>query len=397
MANRNPTAFLKEDYQELVKQSFDWRPRVLQSASQPHAKYDGKEVLMLCSNNYLGLTTHPKMKKAMIEATEKYGTGSGSVRPIAGNMDLHIQLEKRIAKFKGVESALAYMSGFATNQGLTPTLAGPGDIIISDELNHGSIIDGVRLTKAERGIFKHADMADLEKVLKEADKKYKKICIITDGVFSMDGDIAPLDKIVPLAEEFGAMVYVDDAHGEGVLGKDYSGKGCVDHYQLQGRVHIEMGTFSKAFGVVGGFAAGIEDLRNFALNKSRSWLLSGTHNPGTIAACIAAIDVVDSEKHHVKNLWDNTKYFKKELQSLGYDIGRSVSPITPAMCGESPKAKELSLKLWEEGIYALPIVFPMVARDKARIRNMIMASMTKDDLNKALAAYEKAGKALKII
>jgi glycine C-acetyltransferase len=397
MTTRNPTAFLKEEYQELVKQSIDWRPRVLQSASQPHAKYDGKEVLMFCSNNYLGLTTHPKMKKAMIEATEKYGTGSGSVRPIAGNMELHIQLEKRIAKFKGVESALAYMSGFATNQGLTPTLAGPGDIIISDELNHGSIIDGVRLTKAERGIYKHTDMGDLEKVLKEADKKYKKICLITDGVFSMDGDIAPLDKIVPLAEEFGAMVYVDDAHGEGVLGKDYSGKGAVDHFQMQGRVHIEMGTFSKAFGVVGGFAAGIEDLRNYALNKSRSWLLSGTHSPGTVAACIAALDVVDTEKQHVKNLWENTRYFKKELQSLGFDIGRSVTPITPAMCGESAKAQELSKKLWDQGVYALPIVFPMVARDKARIRNMIMASMTKDDLNKALAAYEKAGKALKII
>jgi len=240
-------------------------------------------------------------------------------------------------------------------------------------------------------------MGDLEKVLKEADKKYKKICLITDGVFSMDGDIAPLDKIVPLAEEFGAMVYVDDAHGEGVLGKDYSGKGAVDHFQMQGRVHIEMGTFSKAFGVVGGFAAGIEDLRNYALNKSRSWLLSGTHSPGTVAACIAALDVVDTEKQHVKNLWENTRYFKKELQSLGFDIGRSVTPITPAMCGESAKAQELSKKLWDQGVYALPIVFPMVARDKARIRNMIMASMTKDDLNKALAAYEKAGKALKII
>jgi glycine C-acetyltransferase len=397
MGNRDPTAFLVEEYEEICKKDFDWKLKNLEGPSQPRAMVDGKKVLMFCSNNYLGLSNHPKMKEAAIKATEKYGVGSGSVRPIAGNLDLHIELENKVAKFKGVESALVYMSGFATNQGLLAQLAGKGDIIISDELNHGSIIDGVRLTKADKGIYKHNDVGDLENVLKEADKKYKKILICTDGVFSMDGDISPLDKILPLAEEFGAMVYVDDAHGEGVLGRDYSGKGIVEHYGLEGKIHIEMGTFSKAFGVVGGYASGVKALRNYALNKSRSWLLSGTHNAGTTAACIAAIEVLETEPHHVKNLWDNTKYFKKELQSLGFDIGDSYTPITPAMCGESSKAKALSNRLWELGVFALPIVFPMVARDKARIRNMIMANMTKDDLNDALSAYEKAGKELKII
>ena len=392
---RDATGFLKAEYDELVQKGFDWKLRTLQGPSAPHSMVDGKEVIMLCSNNYLNLSNHPKIKRAAKEAIKTHGAGSGSVRPIAGNMDLHIELEKRIAKFKKTEAALYYMSGFAANQGLIPQLAGEGDIIISDELNHGSIIDGVRLTKAERGIYKHCDMADLERVLNEADKKYRRILVISDGVFSMDGDVAPADQIVKLTSEVGAMTYIDDAHGEGVLGD--GGRGCGSHFNIEGKITVEMGTFSKAFGVVGGYVAGSNDLRNFALNKSRSWLLSGSHPPATTAACIAAIEVLETEPRHVKKLWSNTKYWKKHLKSMGFDIGRSVTPITPVMCGESHKAKALSEKLWDAGIFALPIVFPMVARDKARIRTMINAGLKREDLDRALEAFEKAGKEVGVL
>jgi glycine C-acetyltransferase len=392
---RDATGFLKVEYDDLVQKGFDWKLRTLQGPSAPHSIVDGKEVIMLCSNNYLNLSNHPKIKRAAKEAVKTHGAGSGSVRPIAGNMDLHIELEKRIAKFKKTEAALYYMSGFAANQGLIPQLAGEGDIIISDELNHGSIIDGVRLTKAERGIYKHCDMADLERVLKEADKKYRRILVISDGVFSMDGDVAPADQIVKLTNEVGAMTYIDDAHGEGVLGE--GGRGCGSHFNIEGKITVEMGTFSKAFGVVGGYVAGSNDLRSFALNKSRSWLLSGSHPPATTAACIAAIDVLETEPRHVKKLWSNTKYWKKQLKSAGFDIGNSVTPITPVMCGESHKAKALSEKLWEAGVFALPIVFPMVARDKARIRTMINAGLKREDLDKALDAFVSGGKQVGII
>jgi len=392
---RDATGFLKAEYDDLVQKGFDWKLRTLQGPSAPHSIVDGKEVIMLCSNNYLNLSNHPKIKRAAKEAVKTHGAGSGSVRPIAGNMDLHIELEKRIAKFKKTEAALYYMSGFAANQGLIPQLAGEGDIIISDELNHGSIIDGVRLTKAERGIYKHCDMADLERVLKEADKKYRRILVISDGVFSMDGDVAPADQIVKLTNEVGAMTYIDDAHGEGVLGE--GGRGCGSHFHIEGKITVEMGTFSKAFGVVGGYVAGSDDLRSFALNKSRSWLLSGSHPPATTAACIAAIDVLETEPRHVKKLWSNTKYWKKQLRSAGFDIGNSVTPITPVMCGESHKAKALSEKLWEAGVFALPIVFPMVARDKARIRTMVNAGLKREDLDKALDAFVNGGKQVGII
>lgn len=392
---RDATGFLRAEYEDLVQKGFDWKLRTLQGPSAPHSIVDGKEVIMLCSNNYLNLSNHPKIKRAAREAIKTHGAGSGSVRPIAGNMDLHIELEKRIAKFKRTEAALYYMSGFAANQGLIPQLAGEGDTIISDELNHGSIIDGVRLTKAERGIYKHCDMADLERVLKEADKKYRRILVISDGVFSMDGDVAPADQIVKLTSEVGAMTYIDDAHGEGVLGE--GGRGCGSHFNIEGKITVEMGTFSKAFGVVGGYVAGSNDLRNFALNKSRSWLLSGSHPPATTAACIAAIDVLETEPRHVKKLWSNTKYWKKQLRSTGFDIGSSVTPITPVMCGESHKAKALSESLWNNGVFALPIVFPMVAREKARIRTMINAGLKREDLDKALDAFEKGGKEVGII
>ncbi len=396
---RNPTAFLADEYQTLVKSELDWKLRILQGPSTPRCIVDGKKVLMLCSNNYLGLSDHPKVKEAAIQAVKTHGAGSGSVRPIAGTMDIHIELEKRLAKFKHAEASLVYQTGFAANAGLIPQLVGKEDLIISDELNHGSIIDGVRLAHGERTIYKHTDMEDLKRVLNEAEKHspaYGRILIITDGVFSMDGDISPLDGIAELAEEHGAMVYVDDAHGEGVLGD--GGRGIVSHFKLdRDKVHVEMGTFSKAFGVVGGHITGSRDLVNFAYNRSRTWLLSGSHPPPVAAACIAAIDVLEKEPQHIKKLWENTHYFKKTMKDLGFDVGNSQTPITPVIVGESGVAKKLSSRLFEEGVFALPIVFPMVARDKARIRTMMNAALTKEDLDFAIDAFKKIGKELHII
>ena len=396
---RNPTAFLAEEYQALVKSELDWKLRILQGPSTPRCIVDGKKVLMLCSNNYLGLSDHPKVKEAAMQAIKTHGAGSGSVRPIAGTMDLHVELEKRLAKFKHAEASLVYQTGFAANAGLIPQLVGKEDLIISDELNHGSIIDGVRLAHGERAIYKHTDVEDLKRVLNEAEKHspaYRRILIITDGVFSMDGDIAPLDGIAELAEKHGAMVYVDDAHGEGVLGD--GGRGIVSHFKLdREKVHVEMGTFSKAFGVVGGHISGSRDLVDFAYNRSRTWLLSGSHPPPVAAACIAAIDVLEKEPQHVKKLWENTRYFKKTMKDLGFDVGNSQTPITPVMVGQSGVAKKLSSRLFEEGVFALPIVFPMVARDKARIRTMMNAALTKEDLDFAVSMFKKIGKELHII
>jgi len=396
---RNPTVFLREEYKELVRNELDWRLRVLQGPSAPWCTVDGKKVLMFCSNNYLGLSNHPKLKEAAIRAVQTHGAGSGSVRPIAGNMDLHVELERRLARFKHAEASLVYQTGFAANSGLIPQLAGKGDLMISDELNHGSIIDGVRLSHAERAIYKHADPEDLQRVLEEAEKHslpYRRILIMTDGVFSMDGDIAPLDKIAKVGAEHGAMVFVDDAHGEGVLGE--GGRGIVSHFKLsRDKVHVEMGTFSKAFGVVGGHISGSRDLINFAYNRSRTWLLSGSHPPAVAAACIAAIDVLESEPQHVQKLWENTRYFKKVMKDLGFDIGNSQTPITPVIVGESGVAKKLSVRLFEEGVFALPIVYPMVARDKARIRTIMNAALTREDLDFAINAFERIGKELHII
>jgi glycine C-acetyltransferase len=399
MEMRNPTSFLREEYQDLVKSELDWKLRILQGPSTPWCDVDGKKVLMFCSNNYLGLSNHPLLKEAAIKAVQTHGAGSGSVRPIAGTMDIHIELEERLAKFKHAEASLVYQTGFAANAGLIPQLAGKGDLIVSDELNHGSIIDGVRLSHGERGVYKHSDAEDLGRVLDEADKHspaYRRILVITDGVFSMDGDIAPLDRVAKVASEHGAMVYVDDAHGEGVLGE--GGRGIVSHFKLgRDKVHVEMGTFSKAFGVVGGHVSGSRDLSNFAYNKSRTWLLSGSHPPAVAAACIAAIDVLESEPQHVQTLWDHTRYFKKAMKDLGFNIGNSETPITPVIVGESSVAKKLSARLFEEAVFALPIVFPMVARDKARIRTIMNAALTRKDLDFAIGAFEKIGKELHII
>ncbi len=396
---RDPTSFLAAEYQDLVASATDWKLHTLRGPSTPWCDVDGRKVLMFCSNNYLGLSNHPKLIEAAAAAARSHGVGSGSVRPIAGTMDLHMELEHRLARFKRAEASLVYQSGFATNAGLIPQLVGEGDLVISDELNHGSIIDGVRLSRAERAVYRHADPADLERVLNEAESHqpaYRRLLIITDGVFSMDGDIAPLDRIAALGHDHGAMVYVDDAHGEGVLGPE--GRGIVAHFGLgRDRVHVEMGTFSKAFGVVGGHISGSRDLVNFAFNKSRTWLLSGSHPPPVAAACLAAIDVLEKETEHVRRLWDLTRRFKKALGDLGFNTGKSQTPITPVIVGDSHRAKQLSDRLLELGLFALPIVYPMVAKDKARIRTIMNAALTDADVDFAVASFEKAGRELHVI
>jgi glycine C-acetyltransferase len=396
---RDPMGFLRAEYDELVRADLDWKLRVLAGPSTPWCEIDGRRVLMFCSNNYLGLSTHPKLRDAAVRAVQSHGVGSGSVRPIAGNMDLHVELERRLARFKRAEASLVYQTGFATNAGLIPQLAGEGDLIVSDALNHGSIIDGVRLSKADKAVYGHGDTADLDRVLAEAERHtpaYRRLLIITDGVFSMDGDIAPLDRIAKLGADHGAMVYVDDAHGEGVLGE--GGRGIVSHFHLRrDQVQVEMGTFSKAFGVVGGHVSGSQDLVNFAYNKSRTWLLSGSHPPAVAAACLAAVDVLETEPEHVERLWRHTRRFKKAMADLGFDIGQSQTPITPVIVGESATAKALSARLYELGVFALPIVFPMVAKDKARIRTIMNAALTEDDVEVAIGAFETAGRDLRLL
>jgi glycine C-acetyltransferase len=387
-------SWMRERYEQLRSQGLDWNPPTLQSASEPRCIIDGQEMVMLSANNYLNLATHPKVVEASIEATRKYGAGSGSVRAIAGTLDLHVEAERVCAQFKQVEAVLIYSSGYTANVGLIPTLVrGAEDVIISDELNHGSIIDGVRLTKASRAVYQHNDMSALEQVLKEHSGSERKL-IITDGVFSMDGDVALLDEITELADDHDAMVFVDDCHGEGVLGE---GRGIVAHFGLQGRVTFEIGSYSKALGVQGGIVAGSEDVRRHALNHSRSWLLSGSQPPGVAAAQKAAIEVLMSEPEHVQRLWENTGYFRGELDSLGFDTGVSETPIIPVMCGESRLAQDLSAELRKVGVMAGAIVFPMVARDKARVRTQMSAGLTREDLDDVLGKFESCGRELGLI
>ncbi|MBD60450.1 MAG: 8-amino-7-oxononanoate synthase [Euryarchaeota archaeon] len=387
-------SWMRERYAELREQGLDWNPPTLEAANEPRCIIDGNEMIMLSANNYLNLTTHPRVVEAAIEATRKYGAGSGSVRAIAGTMDIHLEAERICAEFKEVESSLIYSAGYTANVGLIPSLVrGPEDVIISDELNHGSIIDGVRLTKASRAVYPHNDMGALERVLEQNQDSERKL-IITDGVFSMDGDIAPLDDIAKLAEEFGAMTFVDDCHGEGVLG---NGRGIVSHFGLQGKVTFEIGSFSKALGVQGGIVAGSEEVRTHALNHSRSWLLSGSQPPGVAAAQKAAIEVLMDEPEHVSRLWENTTFFRRELDSMGFDTGVSETPIIPVMCGESNKAKELSSELRKEGVMVGAIVFPMVSRDKARVRTQMSAGLTREDIDSVLSAFERCGRKLGLI
>ena len=387
---------LKAELEDLESKNLLWNPKTLEGPSCSKTMIAGKEVIMLCSNNYLGLSNNRILKKAAINAIKKYGAGSGSVRPIAGSMDIHIKLEETIARFKRTEDAIYYNSGFTANSGAIPALVREGDIIISDELNHGSIIDGTRLTKGERTIYKHRDMNELEMRLKEAKSKNpKRIMVITDGVFSMDGDIAPLDRIVKLAEEYGACTYVDDAHGDGVLGEN--GRGIVNHFKLEGRVDVDMGTFSKGFGTMGGYIAGTRTLKKYLLNKSRTWLLTGSHPPGTVAASIASLELLEKSDRLVKKLWRNTKSFKKRLTELGFDTGVSETPIIPIITYDESKAAKMSQRLFEEGVYALPIVFPMVAKGKARIRTMMSADHSNEDLEFAIDKITKIGKELELV
>ncbi len=387
---------LTEELAQLESQNLLWNPKTLEGPSQARTKVAGKEVVVLCSNNYLGLANNKIMKKAAIAAIKSHGIGSGSVRPIAGTMDLHLKLEETIARFKHSEDAIYYNSGFTANSGALPQICREGDLVISDELNHGSIIDGVRLSKAERGIYKHKDVQDLEAKLREAKTKpHKRIIIVTDGVFSMDGDIAPLDKIVQLAQQYDCVTYVDDAHGDGVLGEN--GRGISSHFKVEGKVDFDMGTFSKGFGTMGGYIAGTKTVKKYLLNKSRTWLLTGAHSPAVAAASIAALELLEKSDKLVRKLWRNTKYYKKRVKELGFDIGASETPITPIMTYDSGKAREMSKKLFDEGVFALPIVFPMVAKDKARIRTMINADHSREDLDFAIEKIERVGKELGII
>ena len=386
--------FVVRELAQLERANLLWRERMLQTPSVPHARVDGKDVLMLCSNNYLGLCNHPALKRAAIEAVRKYGVGSGSVRVIAGTMEIHVRLEKKLAEFKDTEDSIVFQSGFAANAGSITALVGEGDLIISDELNHGSIIDGCRLTKAERKVYPHKDTEGLKALLEDSGN-YHRVLVITDGVFSMDGDIAPLPEIAKLAKKYGAMTYVDDAHGDGVLGE--GGKGIVNHFHLEGKVDIEMGTFSKAFGCVGGYIVGGERLCEFLLNKVRSYLLSGSHPPAVAAACLAALEVVEENPGLVKTLWENTRYFKSQLKSRGFDIGQSETPITPVMVGKSELAHRLAEELFKQGVFVLPIVYPMVAKDKARIRTIVTAAHSKEDLDFAVEKFDRTGQKLKLV
>ena len=388
-------SFMKETLEQMERDYLIWEEFVLEGPSETWTIVNGKRVLVMCSNNYLGLANHPRLKKAVIEAIEKYGVGSGSVRPIAGTMKIHLELEQEMAKYKRKEASITFQSGFAANMGSIPQLVDQGDLIISDELNHGSIIDGIRLSRAEKRIYGHRDVSSLEKILATEAKKFRRILVVTDGVFSMDGDIAPLPEIVKLCDEYNALLYVDDAHGDGVLGEN--GRGIANHFHLEDKVDIEMGTFSKAYGCVGGYIVGSKLLCEYLRNKVRPYLLTGSQPPPVVAACLEAIKIVQEDSSLFTKLWDNTRYFKKSLQQLGFDIGQSQTPITPIIIGENKTTKEFSKMLFKEGVFGVPIYYPMVPKGKARIRTIVTAVHTKQDLDFALNAFEKVGKTLKVI
>jgi len=351
-------------------------------------------VLQMSSNNYLGLTHHPKLKQAALEAIEKYGVGSGSVRTITGTLDIHDRLERTLAEFKGTGAVLSFQSGFTTNQGVLTSLLGEDDVVISDELNHASIIDGIRLTRASRKIYAHRNMDELEAALK-ASANFRRRLVVTDGVFSMDGDIAPLPDIVELAERYDALVYVDDAHASGVLGKN--GKGSTDHFGLHGRVHIQVGTLSKAIGVVGGYVAGSQVLKDYLIHKARSFLFSTSLPPAVAAACLAAVDVLKTSPELMEKLWSNTTSFRSAVQREGFDTGASETPIIPIIVGDAAKALRFSDRLLEEGIFAQGIVYPTVAKDKGRVRLIVTANHTQEDLAFALDRLKHVGKEFGLI
>lgn len=392
MPRANPLAWLGEEIASWKREGTYQRLRVLESACEPVARFDGREVINLASNNYLGLANHPKLVEAAIEATRKYGAGSGAVRTIAGTMTLHMELERRIAEFKNVEACVVFQSGFTANAGTVAAILGPEDTIISDELNHASIIDGCRLSKAKIRIFPHRDAAAAGRILAELDGTPGRKLLITDGVFSMDGDIAPLPELVELAERYGAIMMVDDAHASGVLGR--CGRGTIDHFGLHGRVDIQVGTLSKAIGCLGGYICGNRDLIEYLYHRGRPFLFSTSHPPAVAAACLAAFDLLEQEPERIERLWENTRYFKQRLRAEGFDTGVSETPITPIMVGDAALAHAFSKALFEEGVMATGVGYPTVPRGKARIRTIVTAVHTRDHLDRALEALVRVGKRL---
>lgn len=387
--------WIKDELNNLKEAGLYNRIRTLGSPQGAWLIVDGKKVLNFCSNNYLGLANHPRLVQAACEAVEKYGVGPAAVRTIAGTMQLHLELEQRFVSFKKVESAITFQSGFSANLAVIPALVGSDDVIFSDELNHASIIDGSRLSRAKIIRYQHCSPADLKKVLEENRSNYPRAIVVTDGVFSMDGDIAPLDQIYLITKDFDCILMVDDAHGEGVLGR--GGRGIVDHFDLHGKVDVEVGTMSKAFGVVGGVVAGDSIVVEWLRQRGRPFLFSSAMTVPDTAACLASIDLLEESTELVDKLWENTRYFKSEMKGLGFDTGASETPITPVMLGEAPLAQQFSRELFETGVFAMAIGYPTVPQGKARIRVMISASHTKDDLDFGLSAFQKVAKKLGVI
>jgi glycine C-acetyltransferase len=387
--------WIETELQNLKDAGLYNRIRTLSSPQGAWLIVDGKRVLNFCSNNYLGLANHPHIVQSVHEVVERYGVGPAAVRSIAGTTDIHLELEQRLAKFKGVEAAITFQSGFCANLGTIPALVGKEDAIFSDELNHASIIDGSRLSGAKIIRYTHCDPADLDRQLIENRAQFPKALVITDGVFSMDGDVAPLDKIHEVAQKHEAILMVDDAHGEGVLGK--GGRGIVDHFHLHGKVDVEIGTLSKAFGVMGGVSAGSPIIVEWLRQRGRPFLFSSAMTAPDVAACLAALDILEASTELVDRLWDNTHYFKAEMKRLGFDTGKSTTPITPVMLGEAPLAQQFSRELFEGGVFAMAIGFPTVPRGKARIRVMISAAHAKNDLDQGLEVFANVGRKLGVI
>jgi len=395
VSNVHELSYLKDKIEELKKEGVYRKLPVLEGPNEAEVILNGKRVINLSSNNYLGFANHPRLKKAAIEAVEKYGAGAGAVRTIVGSMSIHEELEKLLAEFKREEAVFVYQSGFNCNAGTIQAITEAGDLIISDELNHASIIDGSRLSKADRKIFKHSDMEDLERVLKENRHKYKNVLIITDGVFSMDGDIAKLPEIVEIAEKYEAMTYVDDAHGSGVLGE--SGRGTVDHFGLHGRVDFSIGTLSKAIGVIGGYVAGSKVMYEWLNHRARPVLFSTSLPPAAVGAIMEAVRMLMESTEYTDRLWDNAKYFKEKLGALGFNTGHSETPITPVIIGDEAKTMEFSRKLLENGVFVSGIVYPTVPRGTGRVRCMVTAAHTKEQLDRAVDAFKKVGEEMKLL
>ncbi len=391
---RDPLAYLGDELRTLKDQNLYRQLRVLDDEQQARATFDHHSVVNLSSNNYLGLTTHPRLRAAALAAVEKFGVGSGSVRTIAGTMAMHVELERKLADFKKVEAVVVFQSGFTANAGTVSAILTKDDVVISDELNHASIIDGCRLSRAAIKVFPHKDVDAAAKIIRELPAGQRKL-LITDGVFSMDGDLGPLPGLCALAEETGCVMMVDDAHASGVFGAN--GRGTIDHFGVHGRVDVQVGTLSKAIGALGGYVAGSRDLIDFLHQRARPFLFSTSHPPAVAAACIAALDVLIEEPGIIERLWDNTRFFKAGLEALGFDTGLSESPITPVIAGDSATASALSDRLFEEGVFAQAIVFPTVARDKARVRTIVTATHTREDLQFALDRFAAVGRELGLI